>query len=737
MTLRTLWLLVFVLLFAPVAAPQEATLTGTVTDPGGARIAGAVVEAAAPGRPAPGKTVTTDTEGRYRLVLPPGKYQVEIRHSGFARLARELTLVAGEQAEWSPRLALERLAATVVVTAQADPILEQNVSLPASVLTRADFDGRQLRWLDQALETTPGVAIARQGRQGAITSLFLGGGNSNFTRVMLDGIPVNEPGGALNLSQLALDGIEKVEVVRGASSALHGSDAMAGAVQLFTRRGTTARPLLELEGEGGHFATGRGAGTLSGELGGFDYASTASYFSTSGAETNDYFRLTTLSGNFGWRWSQTHQLRYIVRHHTSDAGVPGQTLFHPTNRDQHNALGSFYTALRAEYAAGPGWLHQTSGFGARTRQLFDNPRSDFCRFDPVFLCDFPFTVRNRFHRAGLLHQSSYLFPKGGFALGYQYEAELGHLNGLDVSRHNHAGYAELRYQPSARVSLNGGFRVEGNQHFGTRVVPRAGVALALRQAAVGSFFGPTRLRAGYGEGIKEPSLTQTFSADECFPGNPALRPERSRAGYAGFDQWFAGERVRWSADGFEQRFFDIASFTFCFPGGPCPVPPPPGCPFGFGTFFNTDRARARGVDTRVEAVPLGWLRLGGSYSFAATRVLEAPNAFDPALVPGQRLLKRPVHSGQLWAGVEAGPAAVHLAAQFLGPRTDSDFLGLGLTRNPGYARFDLAGRWRFSRAAEMFARVENLFDRRYQPSLGYLAYGRHVRGGMRFRLGGE
>lgn len=735
MTLRLLFLLVLALVFAPVAAAQMAALSGTVSDPGGAVIAGAIVEAAAPGRPAAGMATATGADGRYRLDLPPGQYRVLVRHPGFARLARDFALAAGEQAEWHPRLVLERLAATVIVTAQAEPVLEQNVSSPASVLTRAEFDRRQLRWLDQALETTPGVTIARQGRQGAISSSFLGSGNSNFARVMIDGIPVNEPGGAVNLSQLTLDGIEKVEVVRGASSALHGSDAMTGAVQLFTRRGATARPLLELEGEGGWFSTGRGSGTLSGVLGRLDYAATAAYFSTSGAEPNDYFRQTTLSGNFGWRWSETNQLRYVVRNHASDAGVPGQTLFHPTNRDQHNALGGFYTALRADYATGSAWRHQTSGYGARTRQLFDNPESDFCQFEPVFLCDFAFTVRNRFHRAGLLHQSSYLFPRGGAALGYQYEGELGNLNGLEVSRHNHAGYAELRYQPAARVHLSAGFRVEGNQHFGIRAVPRAGVALAVRQG--GGFFGATRLRAGYGEGIKEPSLTQTFSADDCFPGNPALRPERSRSGSAGFDQWLAGDRIRWSADWFEQRFFDIASFTFCFPGGSCPLPPPPGCPFGFGTFFNTDRARARGVDTRIEAAPAGWLRLGGSYSFAATRVLEAPNAFDPALVPGQRLLKRPVHSGQLWAAIEAGPTAWHISARFVGPRTDSDFLGLGLTRNPGYARFDFAGRWRVGRMAEMFARVENLFDKRYQDSLGYLAYGRHIRGGMRFRLGGE
>jgi vitamin B12 transporter len=247
------------------------------------------------------------------------------------------------------------------------------------------------------------------------------------------------------------------------------------------------------------------------------------------------------------------------------------------------------------------------------------------------------------------------------------------------------------------------------------------------------------LRGSFGLGVKEPTFFQSFgfSADPCFPGNQELRPERSRAGNFGVEQLLAGDRVRVSAEGFFNRFRDIVSFTFCFAGGPCPVTPPPACGFGFGTFFNTDLARAHGAIVSVEARATRWLRVSGNYTFTDSRVLDAPNAFDPALVPGQRLFRRPVHMGNIFLAATFSRWSASFSGAFVGPRTDSDFLGLGITRNAGYARFDFTTRVAIRRGVEAFGRVENLFDREYQEVLGYRALRRTFRGGMKFVLGGE
>jgi outer membrane cobalamin receptor len=143
------------------------------------------------------------------------------------------------------------------------------------------------------------------------------------------------------------------------------------------------------------------------------------------------------------------------------------------------------------------------------------------------------------------------------------------------------------------------------------------------------------------------------------------------------------------------------------------------------------------MNLSAESRVTGWLLISGAYTFTDSRVLEAPNAFDPALIPGERLFRRPVHAGNIFFAVNAGKFSGSFAGYFVGPRTDSDFLGLGMTRNAGYAKFDLAGSYAVTRWATAFARVDNLFDKQFQENIGYLAYGRMFRAGMRFTIGGE
>ena len=747
----------FVVLFATLRleAQSTATLTGVLTDVTGGAIRGAIVTAERTGSSGAAMQTISGPDGRFEMRLELGEYRIRITHSSFAREEHTVTLNAGENRELRVRLELERLAATVVVTAQAEPVEAVAATSLVAVVTRQQIEERQTVWLAAALAGTPGISAARLGREGGLTSLFLDGGNSNFTKVLVDGATLNEPGGAIDFSNFTLDNVEKIEVVHGAASTLFGSDAMAGVVQIFTRRGNTHTPRFQLLAEGGSFSTARGTALLSGEVGRFDYSAAAGQFQTSGEGPNDNFRNTTLSGNFGWRFTETNRLRLSLRNQNSHSGTPGQTLFTPPNLDQENRFENFSANLGWEFQTGASWRHRLSGTETYIRQQFLNPLADFfiepdpfgiCAFAPrsaravptAQFCDFPFTAGNQFNRAGFAAQTSYLFRQGGVTAGYQYEVENGRLSALGTvhaRRNNQAGYVEGRTQLGQRLTVNAGFRVEDNASFGRRVVPRFGVAYALRFGS--GFWGPMRLWFTMGRGIKEPRLDQSFGADPCFPGNADLRPERSRTIHAGVEQRLAGDRVRLSGNYFDNRYRDIVSFTFCFPGGPCPLAPPPGCGFGFGTFFNTDLARARGTNVAIEAKPANWLSVSGSYSYVDSRVLQAPNAFDPSLLAGNRLFRRPVNSGNLILNASFHRMNWNLAGYFVGRRTDSDFLGLGRTQNPGYARVDFAGSYDMGRGVRLFGRIENLLDKSYQAALGYPSLGRAFRVGMKYTVGGE
>jgi vitamin B12 transporter len=284
-----------------------------------------------------------------------------------------------------------------------------------------------------------------------------------------------------------------------------------------------------------------------------------------------------------------------------------------------------------------------------------------------------------------------------------------------VRRNNQAGFLDARWQPLARLTLSAGARAEDNANFGTRAVPRTGIAYALRMAQ--GAFGDTRLRATYGQGIVEPRFDQSFGTNPCTPGNPNLLPEQSRTMHAGVEQKLASDRVRVTADYFDSRFRDIISFqydpaTFC------------------GTFFNTYLARARGANLSGEAHLTRWLNASANYTYDSTRTLSAPNKSDPNYFIGSRLLRRPVNSGNAMLNASFRRMNWNLSGYFTGQRADYNYPGQIM--NPGYARFDLAASYNVSHGLSFYGRIENLADKQYQEAYGFPALGREFRIGVKY-----
>jgi vitamin B12 transporter len=731
--LVTILYLSFVVCFSSPAQGNsaQAQLSGRLVDSSGAGVGGVAITVSPEKDPAARNfTASSSDEGAYSFALPPGSYRLRFQREGFATRELIVVLAANEQRKLDLRLNLERLSASVVVTAQVQPTLAEQTTAPTTVITKAEIDSRQSVDLPTALLFTPGVAIGRTGPEGGTASVFLNGGNSNFVKVLVDGAPINPPGAAVDFSDLTLDNIDKVEIVRGAESALYGTDAVSGVIQLFTHRGETRIPEFSVFAEGGDFSSGRGGGEFSGLFGAFDYSAAASYFSTAGQGPDDDFLNRTFSGNFGYKISDTNQLRLSLRNTDSIAGIPGQTLLEPVSGDRYTQH-IFSASARWEFTTGRHWRHEISGGESYTNQLDVDPLFGNSTF--------------QYNRASVNAQTSYILADFAVTAGYQYEVENAFLTSIDVPharRNNQAGYLDFRYRPHRRISLNFGGRAEDNGYFGTRVVPRVGAAAALHYGK--GFWGDTVYRAFSGEGIKEPRFDQTFGDNFGDFGNPSLKPEASKTWSTGIEQKLIDDRLRITAEYFSSRFYDVVSFEFCTPNSPpqtgntCGVTIPglsPGTSFGY--YFNTDLARARGVNFAAEARLNRWLKLAGNYTYDDTLVIKAPNAFDPTETAGNRLLRRPPNSGSLTLNAAFRRLNVLLDGYFTGVRTDSDFLGLGLTRNPGYARFDMTTSYRLGHGLSLYGRAENLLNRSYQDAIGYPALGRDVHAGVRYTFSGR
>jgi outer membrane cobalamin receptor len=690
---------------------SNARLTGSLTDPSGAGVPGVSISAQLEGAPSSSVETKSTPDGSYALALAPGRYHVTVTKDSFITRESDITLQSGETIALNLRLELAPMSSSVLVTGQIAPTTQEQSAAPSAILTSDEILQRQAISLPDLLYTQAGISFARTGPVGGLTTLFLDGGNSNYTKVFIDGTPANEPGGNFDFSNLSLDNVDKVEVVHGAESTLYGSDAVSGVIQLFSHRGTTEIPSFTLFSDGGNLASARGGAQVSGLLGKFDYSGAGSYLSTDGQGPNDAFINRTLAGNVGYSFSDTDQLRLTVRSNSSWAGIPGPTLLEPPTLGQYYSYEDLTANLAWTFKTGDHWQHRLAGWDSRI--VDDN----YIPGEGGFV--------DQYNVAGFDEQSNYSFTKGLIALGYEYEVENAYPSGIVGSTHarrnNQAGFADGRWFPIHRITLNAGFRVVSNTTFGIRTVPSAGIVYAMRYG--NGFWGNTNLRFSYGEGIKEPALEQSYGSDPCYPGNPNLKPEQSQTYNATLDQYLLSDRARVSLTFFDSRFMDIISYA------PNPQPNPNYC----GTYFNTDLARARGLNLSTELRLNKRLSIDGYYTYDATRVLATDNPpSDPAYSPGEPLLRRPKNSGSVIFNVFWARINWNLIGYFSGVRTDINFFTLEPANNPGYARFDMAASYNVTHSFALTARVWNLFNKQYQDALGYPALGQTYTFGIRY-----
>jgi hypothetical protein len=197
---------------APQSQSNNAHLAGTLTDPSGAPV-GEVQITAQPEASSTGPSVSaaSSNDGTYSLSLPAGRYRLRFSRSSFTARETVLTLAPGESRVLNLHLDLEPLSSSVIVTAQSVPSTTQQTTAPTDVISRETITDRQAASLPELLQFSTGIATDRTGPFGGSTSIFLNGGNSNFTKVLVDGTPINPPGSGVDFSSLTTEHIDKLK----------------------------------------------------------------------------------------------------------------------------------------------------------------------------------------------------------------------------------------------------------------------------------------------------------------------------------------------------------------------------------------------------------------------------------------------------------------------------------------------------------------------------------------------
>jgi vitamin B12 transporter len=213
------------------------------------------------------------------------------------------------------------------VTATRTPLPEQESGASVSTLESAQLQVMQPVSAADAIRFLPGVVVNTVGQRGGQSSLFVRGGDSRYNKVIIDGVPVNDPGGIFDFGTVPLAGADRLELLRGAQSTLYGSDAMTSVVQVFSQAGSTESPELRFGADGGNFSTAHGYLSLAGARDRFDYHVFGDQFNTQGSGINDDYSNSSQGVNLGVRLSDRATFRFRTRHANSRSGVQGEWEF--------------------------------------------------------------------------------------------------------------------------------------------------------------------------------------------------------------------------------------------------------------------------------------------------------------------------------------------------------------------------------------------------------------------------
>ncbi len=715
------------LVFLSLAAAATACASeGVVVDPSGRPIQHARVACA-------GLSAETEAAGHFSIALA-GPCRATVSASGFE--TKQVDLVPTSAAHI--QLALAPLSEHVVVTANRRETDVAEAGVAASVITATDLKARDYPSLGDTLREVPGIQIVQSGRPGSLTDINVRGGQSTATLVLLDGVPMNDPGGAINLAGDTTAGIDRIEVVRGPESALFGADAASGVIQLFTKRGDPEDrvPHGSVSYERGSFATDRWVASLAGGDGGrLDYALTADQLHSAGEYSNDFFRDTSGTANIGFHISPDTQVRGIFRTFDAAIGTPNQIGYGivdyygiETTRD--SSVSAAVDDVRGRHYA----QHISFGYH-RSNDVFYEPLDQ----GPYNVAAWVRNVGDRVYFEGLANPAAPVPPgltlvpqsesiyasapyislssrtdfayqgtlthTGGAAVfGYQYERQAADIGGSTVSRDDHSVFLEEQYAIAHKLFLSAGLRYEQNSAFHTKFTPRAAASYRIA--------GSTVLRFSAGIGIVEPSLLQNYSKESYAMGNPALRPEKTAGLEAGLIQeWFA-RRLETQVAAFADKFQDLIVYVY-------------------PSWLNIQASRSSGIEFSSRMKIARWLTASGGYTRMWTRITSSNTPDSPFYGVGQEIARQPGNAGTL--SVTLAPRRWTLAAGaiLVGERQDPDPYVFGVTRNRAYQNVYASGSFRIDKRFSPFLRATNLLIQHYSEVLGYPALSRSIYGGLR------
>jgi len=634
----------------------------------------------------------------------------------------------------SVTLSTQTLTQQVTVTATGTPTPEAQTGASVIVIPAEDF--RYATEVQEPLRLVPGLQVTQTGQMGGTTGLNIRGGATDANKVLIDGIPANAIGGAVEFANLANVGVQSIEVLREPNSALYGSDALAGVVSLTSPKGSTPLPFITYAGDAGNFGTYRNEVTAGMGYRHFDLYSAFARLDTDNSLPNSEFHNATYAGNFGWAPNSANDLRFTVRHVIVSGGQPNAiALYGIPDVGQQKEQDNYYGAVWNNQTTDK-WHNQLRYGGLRLNSEFNefgatgifDPEAGYYLGAPVTITgangysvhgqaifqysDQPSQYLSPSSRDFVYAQTDYSVTPHFLALGaFKFEHEHGSAGytgstPTSINRNNYSYTIQLMGDFRNRLFWNLGTGLEDNGLFGFAATPRASLAYYLVRPSDNGFFTGTKLHGSFGKGIKEPSVYQQANslfgllaplsngADLIAQYNVTpLGAENSRTFDAGVDQQLLNGRTLLGITYFHNEFTNGVEYVPQAGLIELGVPAANLPPFAYGgAYLNSSAFRSQGVEVEIQHQLGSHLFARGGYTYTDAVVERSfssdnlqpsfntssnfstiPIGADSPLV-GARPFRVAPHTGYFAISYTRSKFYTSFTGTLVGRRDDSDYL---------------------------------------------------------------